>query len=59
MSIATAVPTEYPKPRSFRLDETARELLILLSKKKGVSQADIIRLALRSFADLEGVKTKK
>jgi hypothetical protein len=48
----------YPQPRSFRLDDLSRSLLGQLATKLGVSQADIVRLAIRKFAVLEGVKTK-
>lgn len=53
----TASP--YPVPRSFRLDATAREYLELLQNEMGVSQADVVRLAIRGLAEQRGVKLKK
>lgn len=47
----------YPHPRSFRLDEATDTLLLELKEKFGVSQADVVRLAIRKLHEME-VKQK-
>lgn len=46
-------------PTSFRLTDDARELIRLLVQKKGVSQTDIVELAIRKLAEFEKVKLPK
>ena len=55
---ATSTHTEYAAPRSFRLDDASLYILRQLSKKLSISQADIVRLALRRLGESEKIKTK-
>jgi hypothetical protein len=48
-----------PKQQAnFRLSDEAHRLLVMLTKKLGVSQTAIIELALRRLADDEKIKRK-
>lgn len=49
---------QYPHPRSFRLDEGTDTLLLELKAKFGVSQADVVRLAIRKLHEQEIGKSK-
>ncbi len=44
------------QPTSLRLSPEAKRLLAELAKKLGVTQAAIIEMAIRRFAESEGVK---
>ena len=50
--------TDEKTPMHMRLTGTARNLLLALSKKKGVSQTAVVELAIRMIAEAEGVKAE-
>ena len=43
-------------PKSYRLSEEARRLIVLLAKTLHVSQTGIIELAIREYAQRKGVQ---
>lgn len=45
------------KPTSLRVTQHARDLLVLLAEKHGISQAAIIELAIREKAERDGIKS--
>ena len=44
-------------PTNMRLSEEAKQLLIILSQKLGVSETSIIEIAVRKFAETERVRS--
>lgn len=52
-------PTQTKHPQSFRLGNDANEMLFTLHQKLGVSQVDVIRLAIRDFYEKEITKKAK
>jgi len=49
----------YAAPRSFRLDDDSLVILRQLSQKLSISQADVVRLALRRLGEAEKLKKLK
>jgi hypothetical protein len=45
------------KGTSFRLSDTARAILKEAKKKQGVSEASVLELALREYAEKHSIKT--
>jgi hypothetical protein len=54
-----ATQSMYAAPRSFRLDDDSLGILRQLSKKLSISQADVVRLALRRLGEAEKLKKTK
>lgn len=54
-----AVHSQYAAPRSFRLDDDSLVILRQLSQKLSISQADVVRLALRRLGEAEKLKKLK
>lgn len=46
-------------PNSYRLSEEARNLIVRLAEHLGLSQANVIEMAVRQLARREGIKAKK
>lgn len=48
----------YGSPRCFRLNYVTKGLLEKVAEKLGLAQADVVRLAIRRMAEIEGVIPK-
>jgi hypothetical protein len=46
-------------PVAVRLTPAARELMVTMAEKLGLSQAGVLELALRKLAQAEGIKTEE
>jgi len=46
------------KQTSIRMSDTAKELVVLLAERLGISQSAVLELAIRTLAKREGIQEK-
>jgi hypothetical protein len=55
----TAEPKKRKVPKNFRLSDEGERLLLTIGERKGLKQVEVIEMALRRLAELEGLRGTK